>query len=304
MRTLKVYLHGATMGTRPATSPHVRAKRGQVGGWSAGATRRNVAFLRSVEPDSLTNGPDGPLIGFAVTLTLRDCPPSSESFHKLRRAYLMRLERMGLYRCHWVIEWQRRGVPHLHGAFWFPAPKRVQDYQRLIDSIIDHWLAVAGTYGVARRAQYVTPISDAIGWFQYVAKHAARGVTHYQRSSENMPEGWTKTGRMWGYTGAWDLREPMQFDLSDDVYFRMRRLARSWRIADARASGDSYRIKTARGLLKHPDPEISKLRGISEWISQDGVLLLLDVARGTGTVEQVWGLRSRAPSGFMNDQDS
>lgn len=289
MRTMKVYLHGVTMGTRPSSTPHVRAKRGTVGGWSAGATRRNVAFLRSVEPDSLTNGPDGPLIGFAVTLTLRDCPPSSESFHKLRRAYLMRLGRMGLYRCHWVIEWQRRGVPHIHGAFWFPASKGVHDFQRLVDSIIDHWLAVAGPYGVSRRAQHLAIIDDAVGWFQYVAKHAARGVKHYQRSSENMPEGWSTTGRMWGKTGEWVTRDAMEFHLSDDVYFRLRRLARSWRIADARASGDSYRIKTARELLKHPDPEVSKLRGISEWISQDDLLMLLDIARGsTGEVEQVW----------------
>ena len=201
----------------------------------------------------------------------------------------MRLGRMGLYRCHWVIEWQRRGVPHIHGAFWFPASKGVHDFQRLVDSIIDHWLAVAGPYGVSRRAQHLAIIDDAVGWFQYVAKHAARGVKHYQRSSENMPEGWSTTGRMWGKTGEWVTRDAMEFHLSDDVYFRLRRLARSWRIADARASGDSYRIKTARELLKHPDPEVSKLRGISEWISQDDLLMLLDIARGsTGEVEQVW----------------
>lgn len=287
MRTMKVYLHGVTMGTRPSSTPHVRAKRGKVGGWSAGATRRNVAFLRSVEPDSLTNCPEGPLVGFAVTLTLRDCPPSSESFHKLRRAYLMRLQRMGLFRCHWVIEWQRRGVPHIHGAFWLPAPNDVFGYSALANLLVDHWLAVAGPYGVARAAQHVTPITDAVGWFQYVAKHAARGVKHYQRSSENMPEGWATTGRMWGKTGEWVTRDAMEFRLSDDVYFRMRRLARSWRVADARGT-TKYRIRAARHMLRCNDPDLSKLRGVSEWIPQELMLALMDVARGTGTIEQVW----------------
>lgn len=302
MRTMKLYLHGVTMGTRPTSSPHVRAKRGKVGGWSEGATRRNVAFLRSVVADGLSESHNGPLAGFAVTLTLRDCPASSQDFHKLRRAYLKRLERAGLHRCHWVIEWQRRGVPHIHGAIWLPWGD-LADSSPLRKLIIDHWLDVAGTYGVSRRAQHVTPITDAVGWFQYVAKHAARGVKHYQRSAENIPEGWKTTGRMWGYTGEWDLREPIHLDVSDDVYFRMRRLARSWRKADARASGDSYRIKTARGLLKHPDPEISKLRGISEWISMDDVLMFVDIARGsTGSVEQVWRADQTTPQGLFGQQ--
>lgn len=287
MRTLKVYLHGATMGTQPGNNSHVRTKRGKVGGWSAGATRRNVAFLRSVEPDSLLVGPDGPLIGIALTLTLRDCPPTSEAFHKLRRAFLMRLERMGLYRCHWVIEWQRRGVPHLHGAFWFPNEKPVNPYgPRRTETILNHWMELVAEYGVSRRAQHVAVIHDAIGWFQYVAKHAARGVGHYQRSSENIPEGWTSTGRMWGKTGEWVTRDAMEFRLGNDVYFRLRRLARSWRKADARGS-NGYRIRAARQMLKSNDPDLSKLRGVSEWIPQDLMLTLLDVARGTGTVEQV-----------------
>lgn len=282
------------MGTRPSTNSHNRAKRGKVGGWSTGATRRNVAFLRSVEPESLLTSPEGPLIGVAVTLTLRDCPATSGDFHKLRRAFLRRMERMGMYRCHWVIEWQRRGVPHIHGAFWFPDVKPASPYgPRLKDQIIDHWLDLVGKYGVSRRAQHLTVIDDAIGWFQYVAKHAARGVSHYQRSSENIPEGWTTTGRMWGKTGDWVTRDAMQFDLSDDVYFRLRRLARSWRKADARGT-NGYRIRTARQMLKCNDADLSKLRGISEWISQDLTLTLLDAARGSGTVEQVWGAAALA----------
>lgn len=281
MRTLKVYLHGATMGTPPGNNSHPRTPRGEVGGWSPGATRRNIQFLRSVEPSSLLVGPVGPLVGVAVTLTLRDCPSTSEAFHKLRRAFLMRLGRMGLYRCHWVIEWQRRGVPHIHGAFWFPS-----GCLWLREKVLRHWLALAEPYGVSRRAQHFTPITDAVGWFQYVAKHAARGVSHYQRSADNIPAGWTKTGRMWGKTGDWITRDPLSFHLSDDVYFRLRRLARSWRQADARHTS-GFRVRTARQMLKHSDPDLSRLRGVSEWISQDVMLVLLDAARGAGHVVQV-----------------
>lgn len=283
MRTLKVYLHGATMGTPPASTKHLKAKRGEVHGWSTSATRRNVAFLRSVEPDGLTVDPDGSgLIGWAGTFTLRDCPETSDDWHKLRRSFLKRLERRGLFRCHWVTEWQRRGVPHLHGAFWFPDTVPVpQRYRDLIDS----WLAVAEPYTASERAQHVIPITDAIGWFQYVAKHAARGASHYQRSSDGIPEGWQKTGRVWGYTGDWQTRDPLKIMISDDVYYRLRRLVRSWRVADARASGNTYRIAAARSMLTSHHRPTSSVRGISEWVDQDTMLTLLDVAQGSGKVE-------------------
>lgn len=285
MRALKLYLHGATMGTPPSQNSHTRSKRGEVGGWSSAATRRNVAFLRSVEPDSLDHFPSiGSLVGFALTLTLRDCPPSADTWHTLRRKFLKRIERMGLIRSHWVTEWQRRGVPHLHGAFWFPVAGNT-DLNLLSATIISHWLAVASPYGVSFRAQHCTVIHDAVGWFQYVAKHAARGVKHYQRSSENIPDAWKKTGRMWGHTGSWDTRDPINLKLSNDVYYRLRRLVRSWRIADARSSGDPFRIKSARSMLTCHNRSLSDVRGISEWIDQESMLTLLDVAKGTGDIE-------------------
>lgn len=279
MRTLKVYLHGATMGTPPASTKHPKAKRGEVQGWSSSATRRNVAFLRSVEPQSLDLSPDGiPLVGWSGTFTIRDCPQSADDWHKLRRSFVRRLERLGMVRCHWVTEWQRRGVPHLHGAFWFPETLSAPHY------MIKAWLAVAEPYTVSERAQRVLPIYDAIGWFQYVAKHAARGVSHYQRSPDGIPEGWKKTGRVWGKIGDWETRDPLKLQISDDVYFRLRRLVRSWRVSDARASGDAYRLRTARAMLTCHRKNLSQVRGISEWVDQETMLTLLDLAKGTGSV--------------------
>ena len=278
MRILKVYLHGSTMGTPPKRNDHLRTVRGEVGGWSRGSTRRNVAFLRSVVPDSLLIDSEGQtLYGYAFTLTLRECPLTSTEWHRMRTMYFKRLARAGMTRAHWVVEWQRRGVPHLHGCIWSP-------HKNFNVAVIQDWLQIAAPYGAGPKGQHQRPIHDAIGWFKYLAKHAARGVSHYQRSPENVPKGWKKTGRVWGYLGDWDRRDSMQLTIEDSTFYRLRRYVRAWRIADSRASGDSFRIRSARAMLSCPDRALSAIRGISEWIDQDTMLLLLDAARGTDEV--------------------
>jgi hypothetical protein len=95
--------------------------RGKVTGWSPGAARRNVAFLRSVEVEHL----DG--LGLAATLTVKHCPASPQVWADLVRAWVMRQRRAGMRRLHWVMEFQRRGVPHLHAAIWFD-PDQVKSF--------------------------------------------------------------------------------------------------------------------------------------------------------------------------------
>lgn len=249
------------------SNSHSRTKRGQVEGWSVGATRRNTAFLMSIEEQRLAGA------GIALTLTLRDCPESPQEWHRLRRAWTKRMERAGMLRLHWVTEWQRRGVPHLHGAIWFPA-----SYDFITP--IEAWCDLAERYGAGRRGQHARMIDGPVGWFQYLAKHAARGVKHYQRNSDNIPPAWQeKTGRVWGHTGDWPVREGMRVELQDQHgdggWFAYRRLVRSWRTADARASGDAYRLRSARGMLRCNHAPTSRVRGVSEWIPQDANLALL-----------------------------
>lgn len=153
--------------------------RGDVQGWSEGATRRNTEFLMSVRTDQLTGA------GVALTLTLRDCPPTADDWHKLRRAWEKRMVRAGMVRLHWVTEWQRRGVPHLHCAIWFP-----DAYDTITPTRA--WVEVASAYGAGLRGQHARIIDGPVGWFQYLAKHAARGVKHYQRTADSIPEGWQK----------------------------------------------------------------------------------------------------------------
>ena len=105
--------HGLSMGVPPSSNTHLRGKKKRVQGWSSGSARNNTNFLQSVVESGLTGA------GVAFTSTVRDCP-SVEGWKKIRNAFLMRLRREGAIRIHWVTEWQRRGVPHLHGVVYFP----------------------------------------------------------------------------------------------------------------------------------------------------------------------------------------
>jgi len=277
MRTLKLYRHGITMGTPPAKNDHLRAKRGVVEGWSESASRRNIQFLRSVDERQLSETADGtPIYAIAVTLTLKDCPATPDDWHKLRRAYIERLRRMGLYRSHWVTEWQRRGVPHLHGVFWFPAGVHPAH-------IIGHWVKLSAPYGAGVRGQHYSNLHDAVGWFKYVSKHTARGARHYQRHPDNIPAAWLKrTGRVWGHTGHWPVQGPVEFEISSEAFHRLRRILRNWRIADARAQGDFSRVKLSRRMLQSHRRELSDVRGASEWLSMGPALQALDYLKAQG----------------------
>jgi hypothetical protein len=170
--------------------------------------------------------------------------------------------------CHWLTEWQRRGVPHMHAAVWFDDGLRDRDPYALM-TIRDHWLAVAEAFGAGPRGQHVSPIDDSVGWFQYLSKHAVRGLGHYQRDAANIPAGWKKTGRMWGHLGEWPTVAPIRYTMHMDGFWAYRRMVQRWRFADARASGDPYRVRSARRMLQSPERSAGSVRGVSEWITTD-----------------------------------
>lgn len=192
MPVLTEYRHGLTMGNPPGRNDHQRAKRSTVEGWTDASTRRNTRFLYSVDERKLTGH------GFGLSLTVRDCPPTGAAWKQLRERFVKRLRRMGMIRMHWLTEWQRRGCPHMHAAVWFDEGLRDRDPMAMA-TIVDHWVALAAEYGAGPRGQHVAQITDSVGWFQYLSKHAVRGLGHYQRSADGIPPGWERTGRMWGY---------------------------------------------------------------------------------------------------------
>lgn len=277
MAVVTVYQHGVKAGVAPAPSDHTRAKRGQCQGWTPRATRSNLEFLRSIVIEELTG------LGHTFTLTVAKCPSSAKIWEDMRRAYVKRLKRGGMIRLHWVTEWQARGVPHLHGVAYFKVPVDDGEYRRQHALVKDAWVAVVSDYRADRFAQHSNPLETELGWLKYLAKHAARGMTHYQRSQDAIPARWKGiTGRVWGKAGKWPKRDGMKLQTTDRGYWQLRRMIRSYRVAEVRSSGDPRRIVSARGMLRCSVVEESQVRGVSEWIPQEVQLTMLALVASTG----------------------
>jgi len=272
---LSVYPSGITMHVPSGPSNHVRGKRTAVVGWSASAVRRHTSWLKSITVDAL----DGH--GYALTLTVRDLPENAAAFHAAKKAWLERMRRHGFLRVHWIVEWQRRGVPHLHVAIYFPEALSPRDRA----TVLLDWQQVAQRWGAESSGQDLKPIEGDIGWLQYLSKHSARGVKHYQRYGK--PATWETTGRLWGKSGDWPESDPMRFALDTADWHRFRRLARAWRIADARAERNPEtrrrRIASARRCLRCTDRKLSSVRGVSEWLPEGVAVTLLDELTRSGS---------------------
>jgi len=273
MAVITVYPNGVKAGIAPSPSDHQRAKRKECSGWSDKSARSNLEFLRSVVIDDLTG------LGHAFTLTVRTCPESPEVWAAIRKRYFERLKYAGVVRIHWVTEWQRRGVPHLHGVAFFECPLDGHDYARQDMLLRRAWLEAVQDRMTEQSGQHIKPMEKTLGWLQYLAKHASRGAAHYQRSRETMPKQWDGvTGRMWGKVGKWPVQEGMRLELPDAAFFAFRRYMRGWRLADARfVSGKlserqerarRLRIVSARAMLKCGFETLAAVRGVSEWIPE------------------------------------
>lgn len=268
--------------------PNHDAKRGLVAGWSTGAARRNQQFLQSVDCKRLAGAAE---VGYAFTLTVRECPLSPQIWAGVvKRFFDAMIRTHGCIRFHWVIEWQKRQVPHLHGCMFFPEGEALPTSE-----VVDAWCWFA-QHGARATAQTVKPLSGMVGWLRYVAKHASRGVKHYQRSAELIPPAWRgRTGRMWGHRGEWPLGEVQRYSLEGPALFAFRRLVRAWRKADARCERNPderrKRIVSARRMLKCSHRAASELRGAAEWVSPDLVHLflsnLLDRGYSIGLLQKI-----------------
>jgi hypothetical protein len=231
-------------------------KRGVVRGWSVQATGRLRRWFYSVDGEQLTGD------GHALTLTVRELPPTAAEWTATRRAFQMRLWRAGALLFQWLTEWQRRGVPHLHGCVFFPEASTVG-----LHEIVGHWLEVAAPWGAGESAQHVQHLYGLPGWLQYQAKHSARGVRHYQRA--NVPEAWQSgTGRLWGTGGQWPVREQL-VDVDVQTYVRFRRLLRGWLVSGARDEGDYRRVGYLRRMLADPERSRSAVRAVGEFCPED-----------------------------------
>ena len=74
---------------------------------------------------------------------------------------------------------------------------------------------------------------------------------------------------MWGHLGDWPTTGPVRYTLEMEGFWAFRRLVQRWRLADARASGDPYRLRAARRMLQSSNREAGSVRGVSEWIGTE-----------------------------------
>ena len=253
MPVLKVFPSGVTGGFQPPSRDFTGAPlRGAVTGWTVASARRMIVWLMSLNPDALDRSD-----GYAVTLTLKNCPATADEWVSIRKDFLKRLDRLSPSMVHWVTEWTARGVPHLHLAVYGGVPN-------MDGRILAAWLGVVRSRDLpcSVLAQSIVPIFGATGWLRYVSKHTSRGVDHYQRQGH--PEGWDKTGRLWGHKGDWPAYAPLLYDLEPYQFHEFRRLVRTYQ-----------RNQVGR---THGDKRLGRTAGISGWVPDVVAEAFLDLA--------------------------
>ena len=269
MPVVSVYANGSSASVLSGVTP-AKTSRGNAQGWSVGSARRNDHFLQSIHFEQLTGEP------WAITLTIPSADagkgdlPDSREFHNVLQAVLKRVKALGAVRWHWVIEMTSKKTPHIHMSVWL-----AESSEEFELKLRQSWGRIALRHGllVSQRAQCVKKMSSS-GWAQYCSKHGARGVKHYQREREALPEGWRdRPGRMWGYGGDWPspaARQPVRRELGRKAFWRYRRLVRQWCISNARKTTNSRLrrryIRQARHMLACSHPKLSPVKPINVWI--------------------------------------
>lgn len=282
MPVVSVYANGSSASVIGTTTP-AKSSRGNAQGWSVGSARRNDHFLQSVRFDRLTGEP------WALTLTIpsadagKGALPDSREFHAMLQAVLKRVKALGAVRWHWVVEMTSKKTPHIHMSVWLAEPSVEFEWK-----IRQSWGRIALRHGltISQRAQCVKRMTST-GWAQYTSKHGARGVKHYQREREALPESWRdRPGRMWGYGGDWPSpaeRQPERRELGQRAFWRYRRLVAAWCRANARKTKNarlrSRYVRQARKMLRCSKRTLGEVKPINVWIPEQvsrGFLRILE----------------------------
>ena len=265
-------------------------------GWTTNVARRNEQRLQQIDFDGIDGVPA------FVTLTMPSGQMgevSAADFHGWLKRWLQFMKRHGLTHYYWILEFQASGNPHLHVLVWLDhAWDALEQYKALRS-----WVGILNKSDVGARlqGQIWEPI-DVGGELvvdgervpahpervlMYLAKHAARGVVHYQRQIANMPDDWQfRSGRVWGHDRGLPLREQQDFETDYSTFWTFRRLVRRWRCSEARQIKDAERrraaIGQARRSLRCGRRDVSPYRGVSAWLPASVASQLLDAAANMG----------------------
>lgn len=265
-------------------------------GWTPNVARRNEQRLQQVDFDAVEGFPA------FVTLTMPSGQMgdvSAAMFHGWLKRWLQFMKRHGMRHYYWILEFQASGNPHLHVLVWLDhEPEPLETFKALRS-----WVGILNKSGVGARLQgqiwepidvgaEITVDGETVPAhpervLMYLAKHAARGVAHYQRQIENMPDDWQyRSGRVWGHDRGLPLCEQQDVECDYPTFHRFRRLVRRWRLAEAQAIKDTERrraaIVQARRSLKCGRRDVSTYRGVSAWVPASVASQLLDAAANMG----------------------
>lgn len=293
MPVLRSYPNGAAY-SRPHAGTPPTVIRGKTTGWNKQTGSRFNRFLMSIDVEKIYQD-GGQLYGF--TLTIAQTPATPEDWSSLRDRWLKRLSRrLPHSSVIWLTEFQRRGTPHLHGVIAaLPGDAAAVD-----DLVGRDWpeLANVGAEKATRAvAQYVTPLHKASGWLQYMTKHLQRGSAHYQRAT--LPEGWEKSGRIWGSSKGWPTSETV-YRLSNVGWFELRRLMHSYAWAQTASLHLPDRVRARKYLAKRKRAggrESSAFIGGSEWVPPEVQQRMIDwlISQGFYLVNEATGEIHNSP---------
>lgn len=303
MPTISIRAHGVSASkyqqlVNPETGEIVKLtafqppERTATKGWTVNVARRNEQRLQQVDFDAV----DGVPAFVTLTMPARQMDEvSAAMFHAWLKKWLQYMKRHGMSHYYWILEFQASGNPHIHVLVWLDREWEPLEQFKALRS----WVNMLNNSDVGARlqGQIWEPI-DVGGELvvdgervpahpervlMYLAKHAARGVAHYQRQLSNMPEDWQyRSGRVWGHDRGLSLRTQQDFETDYPTFWTFRRLVRRWRLAEARNIKDRDRrrqaISQARGSLRCGRRDVSPYRGVSAWIPSDVASALLDAA--------------------------
>lgn len=307
MPTISIRQHGVSA-TRnqtvvnPATGEIVKLtafqppERTATKGWTPNVARRNEQRLQQIDFDGIDGVPA------FVTLTMPSGQMgevSAADFHGWLKRWIQYMKRHGMSHYYWILEFQASGNPHLHVLVWLDHDCDPLEQYKALRS----WVGILNKSDVGARLQGQIWEDIDVGGelvvdgervpahpervLMYLAKHAARGVAHYQRQIENMPDDWQyRSGRVWGHDRGLPLREQEDVETDYPTFHRFRRLVRRWRLAEARGIKDAERrraaILQARRSLRCSRRDVSPYRGVSAWLPADVASQLLDAAEAMG----------------------
>ncbi|MBM6698946.1 hypothetical protein H7U32_01110 [Bifidobacterium pullorum subsp. saeculare] len=225
---------------------------------------------------------------FAVTLTIpADAMPevSAATFHRWLRTWIKRAQRAGMVHYYWILEFTAAGTPHVHCTAWMRPEVEINGPLLPVA-----WVEILKGSGIAASlsAQDSEKLDMARGpesWLVYQAKHASRGVQHYQRQVESMPPDWqTTSGRMWGHDRGLPMREPTSWVMSAQSFWVMRRLVQKANTASVTSGRHRFKdeaakrraITVSRRMRRCGDLVVSPSRGVGAWLPLPTAVAIMD----------------------------